>query len=95
MDLLVAHECPMLPAPQVVLIFNKLSNALCRVADLSDFVKVAHPEPAFREVAEACRSIGTMVEMNTYVELYQSLQKLLADKRLLLILFSLVQKKKN
>ncbi|XP_073899843.1 mitochondrial intermediate peptidase isoform X3 [Castor canadensis] len=50
----------------------------------ADFVKIAHPEPSFRMAAEeACRSIGTMVEkLNTNVELYQSLQKLLADKKL-------------
>lgn len=29
----------------------------------ADFVKIAHPEPAFRDAAEeACRNIGTMVE---------------------------------
>ncbi|XP_012868702.1 PREDICTED: mitochondrial intermediate peptidase [Dipodomys ordii] len=51
----------------------------------ADFVKIAHPEPAFREAAEeACRSIGTVVEkLNTNVDLYQSLQKLLADKTLM------------
>lgn len=45
-------------------------------------MKLAHPEPAFRDAAEeACRSIGTVVEkLNTNVELYQSLQKLLSDK---------------
>uniref|UniRef100_A0ABI7YNN2 Peptidase M3A/M3B catalytic domain-containing protein n=1 Tax=Felis catus TaxID=9685 RepID=A0ABI7YNN2_FELCA len=50
----------------------------------ADFVKIAHPEPAFREAAEeACTSIGTAVEkLNTNVELYRSLQKLLADKKL-------------
>uniref|UniRef100_A0A8D1UPV7 Mitochondrial intermediate peptidase n=1 Tax=Sus scrofa TaxID=9823 RepID=A0A8D1UPV7_PIG len=50
----------------------------------ADFVRIAHPEAAFREAAEeACRSIGTAVEkLNTNVELYQSLQKLLADERL-------------
>uniref|UniRef100_A0A8D0UTT4 mitochondrial intermediate peptidase n=1 Tax=Sus scrofa TaxID=9823 RepID=A0A8D0UTT4_PIG len=55
----------------------------CKVK-LADFVRIAHPEAAFREAAEeACRSIGTAVEkLNTNVELYQSLQKLLADERL-------------
>uniref|UniRef100_A0A8I3S407 Mitochondrial intermediate peptidase n=1 Tax=Canis lupus familiaris TaxID=9615 RepID=A0A8I3S407_CANLF len=83
-DLLVERVCSMPPGPQTVLIFDELSDSLCRVADLADFVKIAHPEPAFREAAEeACRSIGTMVEkLNTNVELYQSLQKLLADKKL-------------
>uniref|UniRef100_G1NV99 Mitochondrial intermediate peptidase n=1 Tax=Myotis lucifugus TaxID=59463 RepID=G1NV99_MYOLU len=83
-DLLVARACSTPPGPQTVLIFDELSDALCRVADLADFVKIAHPEPAFREAAEeACRSIGTVVEkLNTNVELYQSLQKLLADKKL-------------
>ncbi|EDL36112.1 mitochondrial intermediate peptidase [Mus musculus] len=51
----------------------------------ADFVKIGHPDPAFREAAqEACRSIGTMVEkLNTNVELYQSLQRLLGDKKLM------------
>ncbi|XP_058526956.1 mitochondrial intermediate peptidase [Ochotona princeps] len=83
-DLLVERACSTPPGPQTVRIFDELSDSLCRVADLADFVKIAHPEPAFREAAEeACRSIGTVVEkLNTNVELYQSLQKLLADKNL-------------
>ncbi|XP_040835813.1 mitochondrial intermediate peptidase [Ochotona curzoniae] len=83
-DLLVERACSTPPGPQTVRIFDELSDALCRVADLADFVRIAHPEPAFRQAAEeACRSIGTVVEkLNTNVELYQSLQKLLADKNL-------------
>ncbi|OXB58776.1 hypothetical protein ASZ78_000327, partial [Callipepla squamata] len=48
----------------------------------ADFVKIAHPDFAFREAAEeACRNISTMVEkLNTDVELCQSLRQLLADE---------------
>uniref|UniRef100_A0A6I8P1N3 Mitochondrial intermediate peptidase n=1 Tax=Ornithorhynchus anatinus TaxID=9258 RepID=A0A6I8P1N3_ORNAN len=83
-DRLVAKACAVPAGAQTVQIFDQLSDALCRVADLADFVKIAHPDPAFREAAdEACRSVGTMVEkLNTNVELYQSLRKLLTDDKL-------------
>uniref|UniRef100_A0A6J0V1G4 Mitochondrial intermediate peptidase n=1 Tax=Pogona vitticeps TaxID=103695 RepID=A0A6J0V1G4_9SAUR len=82
---LVQQACITPPGKEIVILFDQLSDALCRVADLADFVKIAHPDPAFREAAEeACRSIGTMVEkLNTDVDLCQSLRKLLADKNVM------------
>ncbi|KFW74057.1 Mitochondrial intermediate peptidase, partial [Manacus vitellinus] len=79
---LVQKACSTPPGPETVRIFDQLSDSLCRVADLADFVKVAHPDFAFREAAEeACRNIGTVVEkLNTDVELCQSLRRLLADE---------------
>ncbi|XP_077197834.1 mitochondrial intermediate peptidase isoform X2 [Paroedura picta] len=82
---LVKKACATPPGPEIVMIFDQLSDSLCRVADLADFVKIAHPNLAFREAAEdACRNIGTMVErLNTDVDLCQSLRKLLADKEVM------------
>uniref|UniRef100_A0A674JME8 Mitochondrial intermediate peptidase-like n=1 Tax=Terrapene triunguis TaxID=2587831 RepID=A0A674JME8_9SAUR len=82
---LVQKACTTPPGPQIVMIFDQLSDALCRVADLADFVKIAHPDFAFREAAEeTCRNIGTMVEkLNTNIELCQSLKQLLANKEVM------------
>ncbi|XP_076184199.1 mitochondrial intermediate peptidase [Aptenodytes patagonicus] len=79
---LVQKACSTPPGPETVTIFDQLSDGLCRVADLADFVKIAHPDFAFREAAEeACRNIGTVVEkLNTDIELCQSLRRLLADE---------------
>uniref|UniRef100_A0A8C1S1Y3 Si:ch73-1a9.4 n=1 Tax=Cyprinus carpio TaxID=7962 RepID=A0A8C1S1Y3_CYPCA len=69
---------------------NVLSDSLCRVADLADFIKVAHPDAAFREAAErTCVEIGTVVEiLNTNVDLCQSLKNLLGNEAVLATLDS-------
>ncbi|XP_056297049.1 mitochondrial intermediate peptidase-like isoform X1 [Pseudoliparis swirei] len=76
---LVERACSCPPGVETVESFDQLSDGLCKVADLADFVKVAHPDPAFREAAEkACIEIGTVVEkLNTNVELCKSLKILL------------------
>ncbi|XP_062241415.1 mitochondrial intermediate peptidase-like [Platichthys flesus] len=78
-ELLVEKVCSCPPGAQTVKSFDQLSDGLCKVADLADFVKVAHPDPAFREAAEkTCIAIGTVVEnLNTNVELCKSLKNLL------------------
>ncbi|XP_070685069.1 mitochondrial intermediate peptidase-like [Pempheris klunzingeri] len=78
---LVKNACSCPPGVETVESFDRLSDGLCKVADLADFVKVAHPDPAFREAAErTCVEIGTVVEkLNTNVELCKSLKKLLED----------------
>ncbi|XP_059187911.1 mitochondrial intermediate peptidase-like [Centropristis striata] len=76
---LVEKACSCSPGVETVESFDQLSDGLCKVADLADFVKVAHPDPAFREAAEkTCIEIGTVVEkLNTNVELCKSLKVLL------------------
>ncbi|XP_062408789.1 mitochondrial intermediate peptidase-like [Sardina pilchardus] len=79
---LVEQACRNPPGAITVKTFDQLSDTLCKVADLADFVKVAHPDPAYREAAEkTCINIGTMVEkLNTNVELCGSLKNLLDNK---------------
>ncbi|KAA8593893.1 hypothetical protein FQN60_004727, partial [Etheostoma spectabile] len=76
---LVGKACSCAPGVETVESFDQLSDGLCKVADLADFVKVAHPDPAFREAAEkTCIEIGTVVEkLNTNVKLCKSLKILL------------------
>ncbi|CAJ1065767.1 mitochondrial intermediate peptidase-like [Xyrichtys novacula] len=78
-DHLVEKACSCISGAETVEYFDKLSDGLCKVADLADFIKVAHPDQAFREAAEkTCIEIGTAVEkLNTNVELCKSLKKLL------------------
>ncbi|XP_030632958.1 mitochondrial intermediate peptidase [Chanos chanos] len=82
---LVEKACNSPPGVVTVETFDKLSDSLCRVADLADFVKVAHPDESFREAAErTCISIGTMVEkLNTNVDLCRSLKNLLDNKEIM------------
>uniref|UniRef100_A0A8P4K943 Mitochondrial intermediate peptidase n=1 Tax=Dicentrarchus labrax TaxID=13489 RepID=A0A8P4K943_DICLA len=49
---LLENACSGPPGVETVQSFDHLSDGLCKVADLADFIKVAHPDPAFREAAE-------------------------------------------
>ncbi|KAG7261011.1 hypothetical protein CRUP_019687 [Coryphaenoides rupestris] len=82
---LVEQTCTSPPGAATVEYFDQLSDGLCKVADLADFIKVAHPDPAFREAAEkTCIEIGTVVEkLNTNVELSSSLKNLLNNPDIL------------
>ncbi|XP_067253714.1 mitochondrial intermediate peptidase isoform X2 [Chanodichthys erythropterus] len=63
-EFLVHRACTHPPGAVTVETFDQLSDSLCKVADLADFIKVAHPDAAFREAAEkTCVDIGTVVEM--------------------------------
>lgn len=48
---------------KMVQVFDELSDVLCRVADMADFVRVAHPKVKYREAAEdACITVSTIVQ---------------------------------
>uniref|UniRef100_A0A673FMA4 Mitochondrial intermediate peptidase n=1 Tax=Sinocyclocheilus rhinocerous TaxID=307959 RepID=A0A673FMA4_9TELE len=78
---LVERACHCPPGVQTVEIFDKLSD---RHGKHADFIKVAHPDPSYREAAErTCINTGTMVErLNTNVELCKSLKDLLDNKEI-------------
>ncbi|XP_030370553.1 mitochondrial intermediate peptidase [Scaptodrosophila lebanonensis] len=60
---------------KMVDIFDELSNSLCKVADLAEFIRIAHPQNKYMQAAEeACISICGVVEsLNTHKPLYQAL----------------------
>lgn len=48
---------------KMVQIFDELSDSLCKVADLSEFIRLGHPSGTFSHAAEdACISISGVVE---------------------------------
>lgn len=61
----------------VVALFDELSNSLCKVADLAEFIRVAHPQQRFRAAAEQSSvAISSLVEkLNTDRRLYGALKQ--------------------
>lgn len=70
--------------PNVVPLFDDLSNCLCKVADLAEFVRIGHPQQRFRATAEqALVAISSLVErMNTDTRLYKALKQAKYDNDL-------------
>ncbi|XP_011875557.1 PREDICTED: mitochondrial intermediate peptidase [Vollenhovia emeryi] len=61
---------------KMVEIFDQLSNTLCKVADMAEFIRIAHPDQRYVRAAEnACITISGVVEkLNTHRQLYDSLK---------------------
>ncbi|XP_017463743.1 PREDICTED: mitochondrial intermediate peptidase [Rhagoletis zephyria] len=61
---------------KMVEIFDELSDSLCKVADLAEFIRIAHPKIKYSQAAEeACITISGIVEnLNTHKPLYMALR---------------------
>ncbi|UXI19066.1 uncharacterized protein NH340_JMT05009 [Sarcoptes scabiei] len=62
---------------KIVKVFDELSNNLCKVADLAEFIRISHPDPNYTYAAEqASITINNEVEkLNTNRLLYDILKK--------------------
>lgn len=48
---------------KIVEVFDELSDTLCQVADLAEFIRVAHPTGNYIQAAEiACATVSGLVE---------------------------------
>lgn len=48
---------------KMVEIFDELSDTLCKVADMAEFIRIAHPDEQYVRAAEdACITISGVVE---------------------------------
>lgn len=47
----------------MVEVFDELSDSLCKVADLAEFIRVAHPSAIYTQAAEiASATVSSIVE---------------------------------
>lgn len=71
---------------QYIVNLDKVSDTLCRVIDLCEFIRSAHPDPQFVKAAQQCHEemFEFMNVLNTDVELYQTLKEVLNNNEILL-----------
>lgn len=62
---------------------DQLSDLLCRVIDVAEFIRVAHPDDKWVEAAQRTHEImfGYMNQLNTNTELSENLRKVLGSRQ--------------
>lgn len=73
---LVQEACDPNRKRKMVVIFDEMSDSICRVADMVEFLRVSHPEAEYRNAAEqTCLTMSELVEtLNTNTAIYQALK---------------------
>ncbi|KAH3672208.1 hypothetical protein WICPIJ_010099 [Wickerhamomyces pijperi] len=63
---------------------DRLSDILCRVIDLAEFVRISHPNKSFLKAAQQCHEemFEFMNVLNTNVDLYLNLKHVLTDPKI-------------
>ncbi|XP_043284795.1 mitochondrial intermediate peptidase isoform X2 [Venturia canescens] len=66
---------------KMVQVFDELSDTLCKVADMAEFVRIAHPEESFCRAAEdTCLAVSGIVEqLNTHRGMYNALSNVVKE----------------
>ncbi|XP_052784230.1 mitochondrial intermediate peptidase-like [Mya arenaria] len=66
---------------KLVVVLDEMSDSICRVADMLEFLRFAHPNVDFRDAAEASiiRLLHHVETLNVDVGIYEALQLVLAD----------------
>ncbi|KAH1011537.1 hypothetical protein HUJ04_000886 [Dendroctonus ponderosae] len=61
---------------KMVEVFDEISDCLCQVADLAEFIRLSHPQSEYNYAAQvACGTVSGIVEtLNTNIELYEVLR---------------------
>ncbi|KAL3847534.1 hypothetical protein ACJMK2_018439 [Sinanodonta woodiana] len=80
-DMLVSEAISPTRSRKIIHIFDELSDCICRVADMADFLRVSHPSKVYRSAAEeTCVKLSGLVEkLNTNIDIHAALKKVLQD----------------
>ena len=70
------------PSEEVAIKMDELSDVLCKVADLSECVRLVHPDPTFQRAAEkaSLEINGFVEELNTDTSLHRSLLQFMKSR---------------
>ncbi|KAK3605604.1 hypothetical protein CHS0354_027266 [Potamilus streckersoni] len=79
--MLVSEATSPARSQNIVHIFDELSDCICRVADMADFLRVSHPSKVYRSAAEeTCVKLSGLVEkLNTNIDIHAALKKVLQE----------------